>query len=114
MAWTKGQSGNPLGKAKLRRVQRALDMTLCERGPNDLALRQIMSKIVDMAIEGERWACEYVRDTLDGKPTQAVEVDYRDNTGMDDNAGLVAQIMELQAQVAIDKRETHAGSKKVN
>ena len=113
MAWQKGQSGNPLGKAKVKRVQRALDMVLCERGPDDLALRQIMAKVVDMAVEGERWACEYVRDTLDGKPSQQVNLDVTDDRS-EDTHGLAAQILALQAQVTIDKRETHKGTSKVN
>jgi hypothetical protein len=29
---------------------------------------------MDLAEEGERWAAEYVRDTLDGKPAQQVNL----------------------------------------
>lgn len=28
--------------------------------------------MLDLAAEGERWACEMLRDTLDGKPAQAI------------------------------------------
>lgn len=36
-------------------------------------LRKMAVKIMDLAEEGERWAAEFVRDTVDGKPMQAVE-----------------------------------------
>lgn len=36
-------------------------------------LRKMAVKIMDLAEEGERWAAEFVRDTVDGKPMQALE-----------------------------------------
>lgn len=35
--------------------------------------RKMVEKIWDLAGEGERWAVEFVRDTFDGKPKQAIE-----------------------------------------
>lgn len=33
-----------------------------------------MEKVLTLASEGERWALEFVRDTLDGKPAQTMTV----------------------------------------
>jgi hypothetical protein len=38
-------------------------------------LRKIVGKVVDLAEGGERWAAEFIRDTIDGKPTQAIAGD---------------------------------------
>lgn len=40
--------------------------------------RQMAESIWDLAASGERWACEFIRDTLDGKPRQQLE-----HTGLD-------------------------------
>lgn len=37
-------------------------------------VRDGVEMLLDKAAEGERWALEMVRDTLDGKPKQQVEV----------------------------------------
>lgn len=50
-------------------------------------LRKAMDKVLDLAVEGERWACEYIRDTLDGKPVQAVE-------GTGDNGEFTLKLIE--------------------
>ena len=36
-------------------------------------LRRMAVSIMDLAETGERWAAEFVRDTVDGKPLQAIE-----------------------------------------
>jgi len=37
-------------------------------------IRRAAEKLLDLAAEGEAWAVKELRDTLDGKPAQAVEV----------------------------------------
>jgi hypothetical protein len=37
-------------------------------------LRKMAVTIMDLAEGGEKWAAEFVRDTLDGKPNQRIEV----------------------------------------
>ncbi len=37
-------------------------------------VRQGVEKLLTLASEGERWALEMVRDTLDGKPVQQADV----------------------------------------
>lgn len=70
------QPGNTLG-SKSRRVEKMLSRALDQ--DDDRRLRQGVEKLLDLFAEGERWAMEYVRDTLDGKPKQSVamEVDMK-------------------------------------
>jgi hypothetical protein len=69
------QEGNTLG-AKSRRVERMLERAVLQ--DDEKRLRQGVEKVLDLFAEGERWAVEFVRDTLDGKPKQAVDVGTSD------------------------------------
>ncbi len=40
-------------------------------------LREIAEKLVEQAIAGEGWAVKEVADRLDGKPSQALDIDAR-------------------------------------
>ena len=51
-----------------------LEVKSREREGDKAGLRKMAVTIMDLAEGGERWAAEYVRDTLDGKPAQRVEV----------------------------------------
>ncbi len=57
-------------------------------------LRQAAETLLNLAAGGERWAVECLRDTLDGKPKQAIDIDVtsRSVVDLDDAslAGLVA------------------------
>lgn len=75
MPFQPGQSGNPNGKPKKAKLTYdALMIELKSRGSESdpQGLRKIVGKVVDLAEAGERWAAEFVRDTIDGKPTQAI------------------------------------------
>lgn len=65
---------------------RALDEAGNKRG-----LRKMAVTIMDAAEAGERWAAEFVRDTVDGKPIQQV------NLGDDDNPMTIVARIELVA-----------------
>ena len=52
------------------------------------SLRRIVDKVRDLAEEGERWAVEMIRDTLDGKPAQQIVA--TDTEGRSLAIGLVA------------------------
>lgn len=64
------------GRRKQTYITDALMMEIKAReAEGDKAgLRRMAVKIMDLAETGERWAAEYVRDTIDGKPMQQVEI----------------------------------------
>lgn len=71
-----------------------------ERADDKAGMRQIAKTIVDQAIAGDMRSAEFIRDTLDGKPVQAIEGDL--------THGLSDPLMDLLSQVA------KAGGKLVN
>ena len=71
---------------KRRRFEQQLSLIL-EAG-NWSGLREIAQAVVDKAKEGERWACELIRDTYDGRPAQAVAI--QDNDGRPLAIGILA------------------------
>jgi len=79
------QKGNNLAaKDKLfaRTLKRALDQD------DGKKLRACAEKVLELAVSGERWACEMLRDTLDGRPATAIVA--TDSDGKELTIGLVA------------------------
>ena len=74
MAWKKGESGNPRGRAVEKPFADALRMEIKEAGDNHQKLREIAKKLLDKAAEGDMSAINCLADRLDGKPSQALEV----------------------------------------
>lgn len=105
------QRGNTLG-AKSRRALKALDLALSSKGSDDIALRRIMDKVIELATEGERWAVEFIADRLDGKPAQTIDANITDNRS-EEREATVARIFELIA-ANTQKDATHKGNRKVN
>ncbi len=66
------QTGNTLG-AKSKKFEQALTRALAAEDYQ--ALRDIADKTLELARGGERWATELIRDTLDGKPAQAMQIE---------------------------------------
>lgn len=94
--------GNAHG-AKARRVERMLERALAQ--DDGRRLRQGCEAILNLFAQGERWACEFVRDTLDGKPTQRVDVEA--NVTMS-SIGVLAGAIEstiLEGQAAASDEE---------
>jgi len=60
--WAKGQSGNPGGK-------RNPVTALCTEWGIDNN-EEMIAKIGEMALAGERWACEFMAGYIQGKPEQ--------------------------------------------
>lgn len=56
--------------AKGRRVERMIERALKQE--DDKRLREGVEKLLDNVANGERWALEFVRDSIDGKPKQQV------------------------------------------
>jgi hypothetical protein len=65
-----------------------LEVKARENDGDKRGLRKMAVTIMDLAEGGERWAAEYIRDTLDGKPAQRMEV-----TGEDGGPLEVSQII---------------------
>ena len=72
MVWAPGQSGNPAGPAARRRFLGAVERAIAT--DNARRLRACAETLLDRAAEGEPWAVVVLRDTLDGKPRQQVDV----------------------------------------
>lgn len=50
-----------------------MEMKQREKDKDKAGVRKLSVKVWDLAEAGERWAVEFLRDTLDGKPMQRVE-----------------------------------------
>lgn len=63
------------GRKRNSFVQDALiiEMKARDADGDKRGVRAVAVKIWDLAETGERWAAEFLRDTIDGKPVQAVE-----------------------------------------
>lgn len=75
MPFEEGVSGNPGGRpkrAKLTYDALLIELKSRESDKDKKGMRKIVTKLVDLAEEGERWAVEFIRDTIDGKPPQAI------------------------------------------
>jgi hypothetical protein len=75
MPFEEGKSGNPGGRPK--RIKMTFDALMVElksreQGDDPRGLRKVVQKVVDLAEGGERWAVEFIRDTIDGKPAQTI------------------------------------------
>ena len=78
--------------AKRRQFEQALRRSLAI--DDYQSLRLIVDKVRDLALTGERWAVEMIRDTLDGKPAQQIVA--TDTEGRALAIGLVAYAAELR------------------
>lgn len=74
MAWTRGQSGNPRGRAAEKPFADALRMEIKAGGDDHQKLRAIARKLLEKAEEGDMQAINCLADRLDGKPRQSVEM----------------------------------------
>ena len=74
MAWIKGQSGNPRGRASQKPFADALNMEIKAAGEDHQRLRAIAKKLLEKAEDGDMQAISCVADRLDGKPLQQMEV----------------------------------------
>lgn len=66
MAFEKGNTHGAKSKLFDQAVRRAL------ASDDYAALRRCADRVVALAEEGERWAVELLRDTLDGRPAQSL------------------------------------------
>lgn len=92
--YQKGQSGNPSGKSKTKWLSDALKMELAQ---NPQKARNIARKVIEMAEEGDLEATKLVFDRLEGRPTQAIEIDATVTNMTPDQRR--QRLLELQAKV---------------
>jgi hypothetical protein len=72
--WKPGQSGNPNGRPKKGMaitdlLKELLDTTVGERTKREL----IMDNVIEMALNKDRWAIEYLTDRTEGKALERIE-----------------------------------------
>jgi hypothetical protein len=72
MPFKPGQSGNPGGRPKKKLFREALTKVLDAAGEDSEKLTAIAQALYDKAKTGDVSAIKEVRDTLDGKPAQAI------------------------------------------
>lgn len=72
MPFKPGQSGNPGGRPKKKLFREALTKVLETAGEDPDKLTAIAQALYDKAKTGDVSAIKEVRDTLDGKPAQAI------------------------------------------
>lgn len=70
MPFQPGQSGNPGGMRK-EAIIRSQMLKACAQD-NFARIRKLCETALDLAAQGEQWACNFVADRLDGKPAQAI------------------------------------------
>ena len=88
-------AGAPLGNdnaAKKRDFEKMVRK--CLVAEDHRSLYQAAMKVLALASDGERWAVEMLRDTLDGKPAQ--QIIATDTEGRSLAIGLVAYAAELR------------------
>ena len=68
--WEPGETGNPNGAKKHKRFLGALERALAQ--DDGKRLREAVEALLDHAAQGEYWAINMLRDTLDGKPMQQI------------------------------------------
>ena len=79
------QKGHKHGQ-KRKRFEQAIDRIIAQDDGSQL--RRVAQRVWNLAEEGERWACEMLRDTLDGRPATAIVA--TDADGKELTIGLVA------------------------
>ena len=76
MAWQKGQSGNPAGRACEKPWRDALTRAL--GGKHLVDLKAVADVVVKLALAGDMAAIKEIGDRLDGRPKQQTEVSGAD------------------------------------
>ena len=69
-----GQSGNPKGR-KPRAVEEAYLKAVVRTMPQK-DWKQVLERVKQLAMRGERWAVEFYADRIIGKPVQPVANDH--------------------------------------
>lgn len=103
MTFKKGESGDPTGGLANRKYLDALRVELAA-DPDHKTLRRIVRKAIRAAERGEPWAIKHIAERLDGKPPQAIALDARVSSPLDD---LYLEIASLHGEGAQEGETTH-------
>lgn len=109
MPWEKGQSGNPGGRSGQKFMRRALLSCL-----SFSEAEKIGQAIVTKAQKGDLEAATFIRDTIDGKPKQEIDV-----TDERSSSNLAQRFEEILARAsgeaaAVHTAEREGGTRRVN
>jgi len=122
MAFKKGISGNPGGKAKHKIYTDALRVEVNRidpKNPNRRKINALAEKLVSCALAGEGWAFKEIGDRLEGKPMQPVDVSTDEKTDIEQftDAELTAILRSRLKIVPVettDEERPEGGSLKFN
>jgi hypothetical protein len=89
------QAGNKHG-AKRKQFEATINRIIAQ--DDGKKLRAVAEKVWELAQDGERWAVEMIRDTLDGRPATALEV--ADESGNAVTVGVITWGTELPGDTA--------------
>jgi porphobilinogen deaminase len=112
--WKKGQSGNPGGYSRGRRMQARLNEILDRISGQATIEEAVNERLVVEALNGNIAAYIAIRDTVDGRPRQAVELSGPDGGPIHNLNDIDARILELLERGAdrasAARRESGAGA----
>ena len=77
MGWVKGQSGNPKGGPRKNKALSEELRALLQRqapGSKHTNLKELVAKLVRMALKGDKDCLRYIFDRLEGRPAQSMEI----------------------------------------
>lgn len=81
-----------------------LEIKARDDGTSKKGLRKMAVTIMDLAEAGERWAAEFIRDTVDGKPIQAIEHSGEiESTSREQREAAIAAALKAQEEDRIAK-----------
>ena len=114
MAWQKGQSGNPRGRAVEKTFRDAVRLAVNEtakdkKGRQVKKLRLLAERLVDEAIDGNVMALKEVADRLDGKAVQQVDLTVEEVTAEEATDAALNDIIAYHA-----RRGRNGTAKKAN
>lgn len=88
--------GAPKGNQNRRKPKLVEECMRREATQNPEKILTFVTKVYELAAKGDMTACTFIRDCLDGKPHQSVEVEH----DIGENAMAVMSKEELSAAVA--------------
>jgi hypothetical protein len=86
--------------AKGRKIEKMIERACLQE--DDKRLRQGVEVLLDKVAEGERWALEFLRDSTDGKPRQAVDVGGQQDNPINVTHGLSDALIDMLKEISAE------------